>query len=95
MRDGHRPLPRYHDQPTGTRRINCVERPNADRIFSTSSLSDFGSSKQGLVENHLPADEAKEFLDIAVNAGWDKVIKDAPDTGPKLRDLMIKAAAMS
>ena len=51
--------------------------------------------KQGLVENHLPADEAKEFLDIAVNAGWDKVIKDAPDTGPKLRDLMIKAAAMS
>ena len=51
--------------------------------------------KQGLVENHLPADEGKEFLDIAVNAGWDKVIKDAPDTGPKLRDLMIKAAAMS
>ncbi len=51
--------------------------------------------EQGLVENHLSDSEAKEFLDIAVNAGWDKVIKDAPDTGPQLRDLMTKAARMS
>ena len=30
------------------------------------------------MENHLSEDEGKAFLDIAVNAGWEKVIKDAP-----------------
>ena len=51
--------------------------------------------KEGLVENRLSEGEGKAFLDIAVNAGWEKVIKDAPDTGPQLRDLMTKAARMS
>ena len=62
---------------------------------STSATERVAMKKAGLIENRLPDGEAQQFLDIAVNAGWDKIIKDAPDTGPRLRDLMTKAAQMS
>ena len=51
--------------------------------------------KAGLVENHLPPADAKKFSEIAISAAWEKITADSPDNGPKIRDLMKKAAAIA
>jgi len=51
--------------------------------------------KAGLVENHLPPADAKKFIEIAIGAAWEKITADSPDNGPKIRDLMKKAAAIA
>lgn len=46
--------------------------------------------KAGMTIINLPPDDAKNFRKIAHDATWPVVIKDSPDYGPKLRELLIK-----
>ena len=46
--------------------------------------------KAGMSIINLPSEEAKKFRKIAYDATWEVVIKDSPDYGPKLRELLIK-----
>jgi TRAP-type transport system periplasmic protein len=44
-------------------------------------------AKAGIGSIDFGAAESKRFLDVANKAAWDAVIKRAPETGPKLRQL--------
>jgi TRAP-type C4-dicarboxylate transport system substrate-binding protein len=51
--------------------------------------------KDGLVENPLSEGDAKKFLSLAIDSMWEKIAKDAPQTGPELRKRLAAAAAMA
>jgi TRAP-type C4-dicarboxylate transport system substrate-binding protein len=44
--------------------------------------------KAGVKMFSLPADEAKKFYDTLYKAEWDAVIRDAPEAGPKLKEVL-------
>ncbi len=46
--------------------------------------------KAGMTLINLPLEDAKKFRKIAYDATWQVVIKDSPDFGPKLRELLTK-----
>jgi TRAP-type C4-dicarboxylate transport system substrate-binding protein len=46
--------------------------------------------KAGMNIINLPPEDAKKFRKIAYDATWEVVIKDSPDLGPKLRELLTK-----
>jgi len=50
--------------------------------------------KYGMEMIKLPDAEAKRYLQIARDAIWEQIIKDAPKNGPRLREAFIKAAQM-
>lgn len=50
--------------------------------------------EKGFRTAQLPDDQAKRFLRIADEALWEKIIKDSPKTGSKLRELFHKAAQL-
>lgn len=47
-------------------------------------------AKAGMSVISLPPKDAKKFYETAYNTTWETVIKDAPETGPKLRKLISK-----
>lgn len=64
--------------------------------FRTSSIKEFELMRQqGLVEVSLSEAEAKEFIAMTERVLWEKVIATSPATGPQLRALFDKAAAMT
>ena len=49
----------------------------------------------GLVVNRLSAEDGKKYVQIANDGFWEKLIKDSPQDGPRLRDLMAKAGSIA
>jgi TRAP-type C4-dicarboxylate transport system substrate-binding protein len=46
--------------------------------------------KAGMTEIVLPPDDAAELVKTAYEATWETVLKDAPEWGPKLKELLDK-----
>jgi len=64
----------------GTARVKWLVKKEWDEVLAPA----------GMTVIELPPDDAKKFIDTAYSATWEAIIKDAPEYGPRLKEVLSK-----
>ena len=90
-------LDKYNALPKDLQEIleMCVEIFEGQDSVRYLQLKEAGWKKMqaaGMTEIVLPPEDAAELVKVAYEATWETVLKDAPEWGPKLKELLDKPA---
>jgi TRAP-type C4-dicarboxylate transport system substrate-binding protein len=90
-------LKKYNSLPDDLKDIlqHCVEvfeGVDTVRILQRKDKAWEEMQEAGVSEIFLPSDEAETYVKTAYEATWETIIKEDPEYGPKLKELVSKPA---